>query len=613
MHNNKQKELKILSFILAIILIFSLLPLNVYADSLLDSINSLSFYNFHYLSEDGDYVKTKTFYNWSEESANKNGIKIEKTGIDTIKLTVDATNEFYQTYKPVLIWIHKGDNISDYTRYTDEELWIKNKLETSYLLFKIPNNEENFEMEINVPTKMNTGQVGLLDGGFFETEFYAEGTIPEGLMFAYESQSYSIEELEEYINYNMEEDIKDYYNSDSGFRSEKDGFTFQNSDIPGGNGTCAGYAAITTAKYNGYDITTTFKNSDGENITVNPTYTWYNNIYGNASIRDIELEDEKFVLYNSPSKNMNNDGTAKYFERVFFDTESANDNTFFELLNYYLSMNNSAVLTKGNTTIGPARIQFLENRWSIIDYIASYLRQGKAITVNVGASGYGGHAIVGYKMEQIDEDTVRLYCYDNNFPDDMMPKYISSNIPAEERYDLNEDGSYKYIQWFKKDVYIDITKKTVVGKSGNFGQKEYEIFEFDATNTSVPATSENGTITFSIAKEDKVGIFNYGNDANEIVSYKAYPVIKDDKTVEIRTFAFYKSGEVSEITNSINTTIKMDYNYIGWYKIKDSKITLTKENYKLDNNGNSFIDCIVTYDNHTDSYGQLTVRIPVSN
>ena len=50
MHNNKQKELKILSFILAIILIFSLLPLNVYADSLLDSINSLSFYNFHYLS-----------------------------------------------------------------------------------------------------------------------------------------------------------------------------------------------------------------------------------------------------------------------------------------------------------------------------------------------------------------------------------------------------------------------------------------------------------------------------------------------------------------------------------------------------------------------------------
>ena len=223
MHNNKQKELKILSFILAIILTFSLLPLNVYADSLLDSINSLSFYNFHYLSEDGDYVKTKTFYNWSEESANKNGIKIEKTGIDTIKLTVDATNEFYQTYKPVLIWIHKGDNISDYTRYTDEELWIKNKLETSYLLFKIPNNEENFEMEINVPTKMNTGQVGLLDGGFFETEFYAEGTIPEGLMFAYESQSYSIEELEEYINYNMEEDIKDYYNSDSGFRSEKDG------------------------------------------------------------------------------------------------------------------------------------------------------------------------------------------------------------------------------------------------------------------------------------------------------------------------------------------------------------------------------------------------------
>ena len=58
--------------------------------------------------------------------------------------------------------------------------------------------------------------------------------------------------------------------------------------------------------------------------------------------------------------------------------------------------------------------------------------------------------------------------------------------------------------------------------------------------------------------------------------------------------------------------VKQGYNFIGWYKIKDSKITLTKNNYKFDNNGSKYIECIVTYDNHTDSYGSIQVRIPIS-
>ena len=612
MLKTKKQIVKAMSLFLVVVMMFSIVPIEANAKNIIDELFGISFYNFHYLDENGR-EQEKTFYNWGSESEEENGIKIEKTGLDSIKLVIDANNEFYKTYKPELIWVHMGDGLMDITRYTDIETWYKNKLNNSYLLFKIPEGSGSFEVSMNVPMKMNTYQVGLLDGGYYETEFYSAGTIPEQLMFAYEAQSYTLEELEEYINFDMEENIAEYYNADSGFRSNTNGFTFMNSDYEGGGGTCAGYAGLSTAIYNGYNVPTTYKGSDDKKITVSPDYTWYDNIYGNESIRNITLNDKDFINNNSPSKNLNGDGTANYYDRELFTTIDENDHSFFELLRYYLGENNKAVFFKGNVTLGPIKWQNLENRWSIIDYVASYLRQGQAVTVNLSQKGQGGHAIVGYKMEQIDEDTFRLYCYDNNFPDNMRPKYTSNNLTSEQKAAKNEDGSYTNIKWYPENVYIDITKKTIVGKYGNFGQKEYEVFEFDSSHTSFPADSKNGTIAFSIAKDDKVGVFNYGNDANEIISYKAYPVIKDDKTVEIRTFAFYKSGEAKEITNSINTTIKMDYNYIGWYKIKDSKITLTKKDYKFNNSGNEFVECLVTYDNHTDSYGQITVRIPVSN
>lgn len=55
----------------------------------------------------------------------------------------------------------------------------------------------------------------------------------------------------------------------------------------------------------------------------------------------------------------------------------------------------------------------------------------------------------------------------------------------------------------------------------------------------------------------------------------------------------------------------MDYNFIGWYKIKDSQITLTKKDFKFVNSGSRYIECYVTFDNHTDSQGEIKVRIPV--
>jgi hypothetical protein len=183
---------------------------------------------------------------------------------------------------------------------------------------------------------------------------------------------------------------------------------------------------------------------------------------------------------------------------------------------------------------------------------------------------------------------------------------------ADENKDLNSDGSFKNIVWGKRECYIDFTKKTIVGKGSGMSQREYDVFEFDSSMTSFEATSEDAVITFSLCKCDSFGIFNYGNQANEIVAYRAFPVIESNNKVQIRTFAYYKSGEVVEITNSVNTTVKMDMNYLGYYKIKDSTITLTKNGYSfVDSNGTQFIECKVVYDNNTDSFGSIQVRIPI--
>ena len=605
MKKSKRILISIISFILVLSMFISLAP-PAAAAGLLEDLFDISFYNFYYLDENGK-EKTDGFYNWGSSDKEENGIRIDKTGIDTIKVTINATkNEKYMTCKPVLMWVHKADGLFDTTKWTDIEQWYENKLNETFLLMVIPDYTQDSEIEVDVPMKLNLGLTGILNGGYYEMEFYGEGAIPQQLMFAYEAQTYSLEDLEKYINHDMADNIADYYNVDSGFRPETDGFSFRNSDYPSGGGVCAGIASITTAKYNGYDLTTKYKVDDVK-YEPKPEYTWYDNIYGSESIHNITLQNNDFIVKNSPSLNMNEDGTANAYPLVRFHNTNENDSAFFSLLKHYLLENNKTVLLTGNSYVGNVKFANLQNRWSIIDYVASYLRQGKAVTVNISSKGQGGHAIVGYKMEQIDDDTYRLYCYDNNNPDNMGLFY---NGEAKNS-DVRADGTYENMIWAPTSIYIDFTKKSVVGKNNAFSQKEFEVFEFDSSNTSFPANSETGTISFSLCKGDSVGIFNYGNESNEIIAYKAFPVIKDDKTVHIRTFAFYKSGEVTEITNSVNTTVKMDYNFIGWYKIKDSQITLTKKDFKFVNSGSRYIECYVTFDNHTDSQGEIKVRIPV--
>ena len=598
---------RLFSALLVLTLIFTILPTRVEATNLIEELFDISFYYFHSIGENGR-EKTESFYNWGSADKEKNGIKIEKTGLDTLQVVIDAdANELYMNCKPVLMWMHKADSLFDTTKYTDIDKWYSNKLEETFLLCEIPDYTQDCTITVDVPIKLNLGLTGLINGGYYEIEFYSEDAIPQQLDFAYRCQTYTLEELEQYMQYDMNDAVAEYYNADSGFRPETDGLPFRNTDYEGEGGVCAGISTLTTAKYNGVNIVTSYK-VDGTKYTASPAYTWYENVYGSSSIHDLVLEDTKMLNNNSPSKNMLDDGTATAFPHEFFSTNSENDTAFYSLIDYYHLENNKSVLLGGNTCIGNVKLSNLENRWSIIDYVSSYLRQGKAVIVNLSAKGSGGHAIVGYKLEKIDEDTYRLYCYDSNYPDSMA---IHTKRGTDGSEELNEDGSFKNYLWASYNAYIDFTKKTIVGQRNLVSQKEFDVFEFDASHTSFGANSSNGTISFSLCKGESVGVFNYGSEANEVIAYKAFPVIIDDKTVQIRTFAFYKSGEVTEITNSVNTTVKMDYDFIGWYKIKDSKITLTKNNYSFTSESSRYIECYITYDNHTDSYGQIQVRIPI--
>jgi hypothetical protein len=598
--------LRLLSFVLILASLFVWIPVEADATGLVEELFDISFYYFHSIGENGR-EKTESFYNWGSADKEKNGIKIEKTSAGTVQVVIDAdANELYTNCKPVLLWMHKADSLFDTTKYTDIDKWYSNKLEETFLLCEIPDYTQDCTIKVDVPIKLNIGLTGLLNGGYYEIEFYSEDAIPQQLDFAYRCQTYTLEELEQYMKYDMNDAVAEYYNVDCGFRANKDGLPFRNTDYAPNGGFCAGISALTTTKFNGTKIVESYK-IDDKKTTPTVEYTWYNYVYGNEKIHDIVLNDTNIINKNSPSQNMEKDGIATAYPMQYFSKSDANDKAFYDLLSYYHLENNKASLLGGNSYIGNVKLSNLENRWSIIDYVASYLRQGNAVIVNLSAKGKGGHAIVGYKMEQIDEDTYRLYCYDSNRPDDMALRY-KGDVKNE---DLDENGAYKNIVWSSCETYIDLTKKTIVGQR-NFGsQREFDVFEFDSSHTSFSTNSKNGAISFSLSKGDSVGVFNYGSESNEVIAYKAFPVKESDNTVQIRTFAFYKSGEVTEITNSVNTTIKMDYDFIGWYKVKDSKITLTKSGYSFTDSSSRYIECYVTYDNHTDSYGQIQVRIPI--
>lgn len=585
-------------------------PVQASAKSLVEELLGFTAYQFHWIGENGREVENFD-YTWGSADEDEKGFWLSKYGFNQINIKIDPTkSELYQKCKPALMWVHKADSLFDSTKYTDIDLWYSNKLEETFIIYNIPDYNQIIDVTVQVPIMFTTLK-GLINGGYYEIEFYSEDAIPEQLMYAYEAQTYTLEELEAYIGGDMADSIEEYYNADSGFRSDVDGFPYQNTDKDTGGGRCAGMSSLSTAIYNGYTLPTSYKDGDNK-FEVDSTYTWYNSIYGNGTAHDLVLEDNEIIEHLSPSYNMIDDSTARAYPWEAFDTVmSNNDEAFYGLLSWAQLKNNTTAALRGNTYAFGIKLQNLSNRWSIIDYIASNFRQGKAITVNVTTPHNGGHAVVGYRLEKIDEDTYRMYCYDNNNPDD-MGKYYDKGHRGDES--LAEDGAYNYVKWHDQEVYIDFTKKTITGYKNAFQQAEYDVFEFDSTHTSIPTTSnDGGMICFTLFKGDSVGVFNYGSQANEIVSYKAFPVVEDEKTVRIRMFAFYKSGEVIEITNSKNANLKVDYNFLGWYKIKDGKIQLTKRGYSFADSGTQYIECFVSYDNGQNVSSSVKVRIPVTS
>ncbi len=604
----KNKNIKILSLIVCCIMVITMFPIQADAADLVADLLDFAAYFFYWRDENGTSV-SRVEHTWGEEEEIEKGFQLRQISLNDIQIKIDPTkSDCYQKCKPALMWIHKADGLFDTLKHTDINAWYEKKLEETYLIYAIPDYTQPIDITIQVPIMLATIS-GLLNGGYYEIEFYDENCVPEQLKYAYEAQTYTLEELEAYINGDMADNMEAYYDADSGFRSDINGFTYQNTDKDINGGRCAGMSSLATAIYNGFALPTSYKVGDAK-FNANENYTWYDSIYGPGSIRDLTLEDNTVIEAMSPSYSMLTDDTAAAYPFLCFsETLSENDESFYQLLTWAQVKNNTTAMLRGNIGTHGIALQNLENRWSIIDYIASNLRQGKAITVNLSHPEKGGHAIVGYKMEKIGDDIYRLHCYDNNFPDDMSRYW---NKDAEHTKEVNEDGSYKNIQWHSREVYIDFTKKTIIGHKNEFQQCEYEVFEFDASHTSFAVTSaDRGVVCFTLFKGNSVGVFNYGNKANEVVAYKAFPVINDDGTVFIRTFAFYKSGEVIEITKSLNTNVKMDYNYLGWYKFKDGKLTLTKKGYQFSDDGMQYIECYVSYNNSKNENGQIKVRIPV--
>lgn len=580
--------------------------------TIVEELFGFSMYHFHYVNENGD-KKEDTTYKWGSSGAE--GLNLSRTDLSDINIQIDAdSNELYAKHKPVLMWVHKGDALFDpiYLGEPPAE-WYEKKLQQTYLIYALPGGGQDVDITVNVPMRLNIGADGiggLIDGGYYEIEFYTEDAIPEILKFAYEMQTYSLEELEKYIEQDMNETIKDYYNIDSGFDVHKDALPFKNSDLDPTSGICAGYSSLASGKYNGVNIPSEFR-FGGTNYIIDGesgVYPWYENVYGSGNLHDVVLGDEFFMKSNTPTMSMVSDSVARAYPTAAYYRNYPDVDAFYALIKTLSNKVNLISCLKGNT----GSFENLDNAWLILDSVAAELRQKKTVIVNVSERGGGGHALVGYKMEQIDDETVRLYCYDCNFPDDMAMHVIEGK---EESYHVvkGNDNYYENIVYKPYDggIYIDFKKVTKTSyKNGK--KREIEYFTFDSSHTSFNTNSEDGVICFVKYKGGTdVGMINYDVQTNEVLCYRAFPVYVDDTTINIRTFAFYKSGKVVEVTDMAYTNLVMDYSFMTMYKIKGSSIIL-KNGYKVDNESPNYIDCYVSYEGPYGQDGKVLVRIAVS-
>ena len=600
----------VVALVLVAVMVSINIPIETKAESVVEKLFGFSMYKFHYVNEKGE-KKEESCYKWGDSGAE--GISLNRTDLSDINIKIDAdSNELYTKHQPVLMWVHKGDAMFD-PIYLDEPPaeWYEKKLQQTYLIYTLPEGGVDVDITVNVPMRLNIGADGiggLIDGGYYEIDFYTEDAIPEILKFAYKMQTYSLEELEKYIDQDMQEVIDGYYNIDTGFDVHRDTLPFRNSDLDPNGGICAGYSSLSSGKFNGVNIPSEFK-FEGINYVIDGEsgiYPWFENIYGSGELHGVVLGDANFMRANTPTMNMIGEGVARAYPTAAYYREFPDVDAFYALIKTLSNKVNIMSIFKGNTSI----LENMDNAWIILDSVAAELRQKNTVIVNVSKRGGGGHAIVGYKMEQIDDETVRLYCYDCNYPDDMELRYIEGQP---KNYNVvGDDRHYENIVYNPHgSIYVEF-KKVVKTSYKNGKKREVECFTFDSSRTSFNTNSEEGCICFVKYKGGTdVGVLNYDVQTNEVLCYRAFPVYVDDTTISIRTFAFYKSGRVVEVTDMAYTNLVMDYSFMSRYKIKGSSIIL-QNGYKVANESSTYIDCYVSYEGPFGQDGKVLVRVPVS-
>lgn len=573
--------------------------------SIQEQLFGLSFHRYHYIDENGNEVEHSQSCS-SEEDIRNTGILIRKrseSGGTVVDIEIDAArNEEYNRCKPVLIWLHKGDSMFDATKWTDIDKWYDAKLANGTLLLTvIDSSTTEFNASVGIKPYMKDIISSLLDGGYWEVEFYSEDAIPDKLRFAYETQTMTEDELEKYIQENNIRLQEEWYKTDTGFRPETDGFPFGNIGA-----MCAGYSAIAIMKFMGLQPVL-----EDEKVL---EHDWADVIYGDLSMDELSIESMEMGV---PSLNFNAKLSktgylvADYYEPTWsiktgslgFKDLSDSDTAFYSILNKISEKCNDA-----HKYSGPL---IKSDYWEYVELLCGKLSEGIPVIVSPIKDG-NGHALVAYKSEMIDENTVRVYVYDCNRPDDYVYRYLMNS-----KGELIEDAAWIKLADDNKNInYVDFTKVEVERYIGNYKYEEDYMFKYDSYSTSFRASSEDGgSIKFVFITDD--GGITYLDSSESrtksIISCNAKYTI-DDNTATVRLFGTYNSGEIYDITNEDGTHLEMDYSYLGQYKIKENKIILLDKNkHFTEKNTGEYIEFVVVHSTKESRRGETRCRLYIES
>lgn len=573
--------------------------------SIQEQLFGLSFHRYHYIDENGNEVEHSQSCS-SEEDIRNTGILIRKrseSGGTVVDIEIDAArNEEYNRCKPVLIWLHKGDSMFDATKWTDIDKWYDAKLANGTLLLTvIDSSTTEFNASIGIKPYMKDIISSLLDGGYWEVEFYSEDAIPDKLRFAYETQTMTEDELEKYIQENNIRLQEEWYKTDTGFRPETDGFPFGNIGA-----MCAGYSAIAIMKFMGLQPVL-----EDEKVL---EHDWADVIYGDLSMDELSIESMEMGV---PSLNFNAKLSktgylvADYYEPTWsiktgslgFKDLTDSDTAFYSILNKISEKCNDA-----HKYSGPL---IKSDYWEYVELLCGKLSEGIPVIVSPIKDG-NGHALVAYKSEMIDENTVRVYVYDCNRPDDYVYRHLMNS-----KGELIEDAAWIKLADDNNNInYVDFTKVEVERYIGNYKYEEDYMFKYDSYSTSFGASSEDGgSIKFVFITDD--GGITYLDSSESrtksIISCNAKYTI-DDNTATVRLFGTYNSGEIYDITNEDGTHLEMDYSYLGQYKIKENKIILLDKNkHFTEKNTGEYIEFVVVHSTKESRRGETRCRLYIES